>query len=76
MRTNPSQQLYVNIKQLTNKMREDTSQSTQNNGDGLMKSQSSSLNTNNPQPKGMEENIKIANIMMMLEDERNGRTQI
>jgi hypothetical protein len=74
MRTNPSQQLYVNIKQLTNKMREDTSQSTQNNGDGLMKRQSPSLNTNTPQPKGMEENIKIANIMMMLEDERNGRT--
>ena len=74
MRTNPSQQLYVNIKQLTNKMREDTSQSTQSNNDGLMKRQSPSLNTNTPQPKGMEENIKIANIMMMLEDERNGRS--
>tara|TARA_R100000234_G_scaffold111709_2_gene84878 strand:+ start:860 stop:1075 length:216 start_codon:yes stop_codon:yes gene_type:complete len=69
---NPSQKLYTHIKQLTNEIRKGNG-STQSKNDGLMKKQSP-YSVGNLQTKGMEENVKIANIIMMLEDERNGRT--
>ena len=71
---NPAQKLYVNMKQLTSRIKEEDSNAPKNNkGDGLMIRKSMAIN-NTKSTEGMEENIKIANIMMMLEEKRNGTT--
>ena len=70
---NPSIQLYGNMKKLVTKLRNQSSDKPDNSkNNGMMLRRSASMNTDNA-PKELEENIKIARIMMKLEDERNGR---
>tara|TARA_R100000988_G_C3938048_1_gene134793 strand:- start:249 stop:476 length:228 start_codon:yes stop_codon:yes gene_type:complete len=70
---NPSIQLYGNMKKLVTKLRNQSLDKPDNNkNNGIMLRRSASMNTDNA-PKELEENIKIARIMMKLEDERNGR---
>tara|TARA_X000001388_G_scaffold61397_1_gene46950 strand:+ start:283 stop:510 length:228 start_codon:yes stop_codon:yes gene_type:complete len=70
---NPSIQLYGNMKKLVTKLRNESLDKPDNNkNNGIMLRRSASMNTDNA-PKELEENIKIARIMMKLEDERNGR---
>ncbi len=70
---NPSIQLYGNMKKLVTKLRNESLDKPDNSkNNGIMLRRSASMNTDNA-PKELEENIKIARIMMKLEDERNGR---
>tara|TARA_R110002012_G_scaffold189079_1_gene356263 strand:- start:350 stop:577 length:228 start_codon:yes stop_codon:yes gene_type:complete len=70
---NPSIQLYGNMKKLVTKLRNQSSDKPDNSkNNGMMLRRSASMNTDNA-PQEIEENIKIARIMMKLEDERNGR---
>jgi hypothetical protein len=71
--TNPSQQLYGNMKTLTSKLRETSSEKASANtkNDGIMLRRSMpNASTNNVQEN--EEVMKIAKILMKLEDQRNG----
>ncbi|MAV98192.1 MAG: hypothetical protein CML81_00095 [Rhodobiaceae bacterium] len=71
--TNPSQQLYGNMKALTSKLRQTSSEkaSANNKNDGIMLRRSMpNASTNNVQEN--EEVMKIAKILMKLEDQRNG----
>ena len=70
---NPSIQLYGNMKKLVTKLRNESLDKPDNSkNNGIMLRRSASMNTDNA-PKELEENIKIARIMMKFEDERNGR---
>ena len=70
---NPSIQLYGNMKKLVTKLRNQSSDKPDNSkNNGMMLRRSASMNTDNA-PQEIEENIKIARIMMKVEDERNGR---
>jgi hypothetical protein len=71
--TNPSQQLYGNIKALTSRLREKGSEKASANtkNDGIMlRRQMPNESVNNT--KENEEAMKIAKIVMKLEDQRNG----
>jgi len=71
--TNPSQQLYGNMKALTSKLRQTSSEKASANtkNDGIMLRRSMpNASTNNVQEN--EEVMKIAKILMKLEDQRNG----
>ena len=71
--TNPSAQLYANMKSLTSKLKEQGSNKTVSNtkNDGIMLRRSS---TTEPKSKVTEneETMKIAKILMKLEEKRNG----
>lgn len=70
---NPSIQLYGNMKKLVTKLRNQSSEKPDNSkNNGMLLRRSASMNIDNA-PQEIEENIKIARIMMKLEDERNGR---
>jgi len=70
---NPSIQLYGNMKKLVTKLRNQSDAKPNNSkNNGMMLRRSTSMNTDNA-PQEIEQNIKIARIMMKLEDERNGR---
>jgi len=71
--TNPSQQLYGNMKALTSRLRQNDSEKASANtkNDGIMLRRSMpNASTNNVQEN--EEVMKIAKILMKLEDQRNG----
>ena len=71
--TNPSQQLYGNMKALTSRLRQNNSDKASANtkNDGIMLRRSMpNASTNNAQEN--EEVMKIAKILMKLEDQRNG----
>ena len=71
--TNPSQQLYGNMKALTSRLRQNNSEKASANtkNDGIMLRRSMpNASTNNIQEN--EEAMKIARILMKLEDQRNG----
>lgn len=71
--TNPSQQLYGNMKALTSRLRQTNSEKASANtkNDGIMLRRSMpNASTNNVQEN--EEVMKIAKILMKLEDQRNG----
>jgi len=71
--TNPSRQLYGNMKSLAAMLREQGSDKASANAknDGIMLRRSASTEqTSNI--KENEETIKIAKILMKLEDQRNG----
>ena len=71
--TNPSQQLYGNMKALTSRLRQNNSEKASANtkNDGIMLRRSMpNTSTNNVQEN--EEVMKIAKILMKLEDQRNG----
>lgn len=71
--TNPSQQLYGNMKALTSRLRQNNSEKASANtkNDGIMLRRSMpNASTNNAQEN--EEVMKIAKILMKLEDQRNG----
>lgn len=71
--TNPSQQLYGNMKALTATLRESNASKASANtkNDGIMLRRSMpNASTNNIQEN--EEAMKIARILMKLEDQRNG----
>ena len=69
METNPSGRIYKNMKQLVSRMRNNGSNQTE--GDGLMIRKSLAMK-NNKEPQGMDQNAKIAEVLMKIEDERNG----
>lgn len=71
METNPSSRIYKNMKQLVSRMRNNGSNKVADKGEGLMIRKSLAMK-NNRQPQGIEENIKMAKILMRIEDERNG----
>ena len=71
METNPSSRIYKNMKQLVSRMRNNGSNQLSDKGDGLMIRKSLSMK-NNKQPQGIEENVKMAKLLMRIEDERNG----
>ena len=71
--TNPSQKLYGNMKALTSRLRQTSSEkpSANTKNDGIMLRRSMpNASTNNVQEN--EEVMKIAKILMKLEDQRNG----
>lgn len=71
--TNPSAQLYANMKALTSRLKEQGSNKTVSNtkNDGIMLRRSS---TTEPKSKVTEneQTMKIAKILMKLEEKRNG----
>tara|TARA_Y100001937_G_scaffold20960_1_gene29478 strand:+ start:344 stop:571 length:228 start_codon:yes stop_codon:yes gene_type:complete len=71
METNPSSRIYKNMKQLVSRMRNNESNQLSDKGDGLMIRKSLAMK-NNKQPQGIEENVKMAKLLMRIEDERNG----
>ena len=71
METNPSSRIYKNMKQLVSRMRNNGSNQLSDKGDGLM-IRKSLAKKNNKQPQGIEENVKMAKLLMRIEDERNG----
>tara|TARA_R100000654_G_scaffold57440_2_gene83985 strand:- start:194 stop:421 length:228 start_codon:yes stop_codon:yes gene_type:complete len=71
METNPSSRIYKNMKQLVSRMRNNESNQLLDKGDGLMIRKSLAMK-NNKQPQGIEENVKMAKLLMRIEDERNG----
>ena len=71
METNPSSRIYKNMKQLVSRMRNNGSNQLSDKGDGLMITKSLAMK-NNKQPQGIEENVKMAKLLMRIEDERNG----
>tara|TARA_R100000005_G_C4979939_1_gene189985 strand:- start:1267 stop:1494 length:228 start_codon:yes stop_codon:yes gene_type:complete len=71
METNPSSRIYKNMKQLVSRMRNNGSNQLADKGDGLMIRKSLAMK-NNKQPQGIEENVKMAKLLMRIEDERNG----
>ena len=75
--TNPSKQLYGNMKALTSRLREKGSEKASANtkNDGIMLRRST-ITSSDVKTKENEEAIKIAKILMKLEDQRNGTAQI
>ena len=71
METNPSSRIYKNMKQLVSRMRNNGSNQLSDKGYGLMIRKSLAMK-NNKQPQGIEENVKMAKLLMRIEDERNG----
>ena len=71
METNPSSRIYKNMKQLVSRMRNNGSNQLADKGDGLMIRKSLAMK-NNKQSQGIEENVKMAKLLMRIEDERNG----
>lgn len=71
METNPSSRIYKNMKQLVSRMRNNGSNQLANKGEGLMIRKSLAMK-NNKQSQGIEENVKMAKLLMRIEDERNG----
>ena len=69
--TNPSQQLYGNIKALTARLRESNVEKPNNKNDGIMLRRSMP-SASIKDVQGNEEAIKIAKVLMKIEDERNG----
>jgi|TARA_Y100000385_G_C12869701_1_gene540991 hypothetical protein len=71
--TNPSQQLYGNMKALTARLRESNSNKVSSNtkNDGIMLRRSMPNNAKNNTDEN-KETVKIAKILMKIEDERNG----
>ena len=69
METNPSSRIYKNMKQLVSRMRNNGSNQTE--GDGLMIRKTLAMK-NNKEPQGIDQNAKIAEVLMKIEDERNG----
>jgi len=71
--TNPSQQLYGNMKALTARLRESNSNKISSNtkNDGIMLRRSMPNNSKNDTGEN-KETVKIAKILMKIEDERNG----
>jgi len=59
------------MKQLVSRMRNNGSNQLADKGDGLMIRKSLAMK-NNKQPQGIEENVKMAKLLMRIEDERNG----
>jgi len=72
--TNPSGQIYSNMKALTAKLRTTNSTKASENTkkDGIMLRRSMENMKDNTSSPELEENIKIAKIIMKIEDERNG----
>ena len=73
--TNPSAQLYGNMKSLTSRLREQSSNKASSNAknDGIMLRRSA-VTESGSDVKENEETMKIAKILMKLEDKRNGTT--
>jgi hypothetical protein len=73
--TNPSAQLYGNMKSLTSRLREQSSNKASSNtkNDGIMLRRSA-VTESGSDVKENEETMKIAKILMKLEDKRNGTT--
>ena len=69
METNPSGRIYKNMKQLVSRMR--NSGSSKMEGDGIMIRKSLAMRQTKP-PQGIDENAKVAEVLMRIEDERNG----
>ncbi len=69
--TNPSQQLYGNIKALTARLRESSIEKPNKKNDGIMLRRSMP-SASIKDVQGNEEAIKIAKVLMKIEDERNG----
>ena len=69
METNPSGRIYKNMKLLVSRMRNNGSNQTE--GDGLMIRKTLAMK-NNKAPQGIDQNAKIAEVLMKIEDERNG----
>lgn len=69
METNPSGRIYKNMKLLVSRMRNNGSNQTE--GDGLMIRKTLAMK-NNKEPQGIDQNAKIAEVLMKIEDERNG----
>jgi hypothetical protein len=71
--TNPSAQLYANMKALTSKLKEQGSNKTVSNtkNDGIMLRRSSATETKSEVTEN-EQTMKIAKILMKLEEKRNG----
>ena len=59
------------MKQLVSRMRNNGSNQLSDKCDGLMIRKSLAMK-NNKQPQGIEENVKMAKLLMRIEDERNG----
>ena len=72
--TNPSGQIYSNMKTLTAKLRDSNSTKASENTkkDGIMLRRSMGNIQSSESSPELEENIKIAKILMKIEDERNG----
>jgi|TARA_R100001460_G_scaffold24664_3_gene49498 hypothetical protein len=72
--TNPSGQIYSNMKALTAKLRDSNSTKASENTkkDGIMLRRSMGNIQSSESSPELEENIKIAKILMKIEDERNG----
>ena len=71
METNPSSRIYKNMKQLVSRMRKNGSNQLSDKGDGLMIRKTLAMK-NNKEPQGIDQNAKIAEVLMKIEDERNG----
>jgi hypothetical protein len=73
--TNPSAQLYGNMKSLTSRLREQSSNKASSNAknDGIMLRRSA-VTESGSDVKENKETMKIAKILMKLEDKRNGTT--
>ena len=59
------------MKQLVSRMRNNGSNQLADKGDGLMIRKTLAMK-NNKEPQGMDQNAKIAEVLMKIEDERNG----
>ena len=70
MKTNPSDMIYKNMKQLVSRMRNNGSNETE--GEGLMIRKTLAMKESNTESQGMEMNAKVARVLMRIEDERNG----
>lgn len=70
MKTNPSDIIYKNMKQLVSRMRNNGSNETE--GEGLMIRKTLAMKNSNTESQGMEMNAKVARVLMRIEDERNG----
>ena len=71
--TNPSIQLYGNMKKLVEKIRnEDSTKSDTAKNTGMMLRRSNNMNIKSTSPE-LEQNMKVARVLMQIEDRRNGR---
>lgn len=71
--TNPSIQLYGNMKKLVEKIRnEDSTKSDTTKNTGMMLRRSNNMNIKSTSPE-LEQNMKVARVLMQIEDRRNGR---
>ena len=59
------------MKQLVSRMRNNGSNQLSDKGDGLMIRKTLAMK-NNKEPQGIDQNAKIAEVLMKIEDERNG----